>query len=146
MKNLMRDCAGHLSIPRAWILEASWTLVAVGPVEAFAALRYLRHNMHVTFGNPKQKARFSKEIYFNFHCYNKQHSSLPSPPPSMNATFSSAEGSLTGAQLSVCPGSAEGRPQVPAQLWYQANKTGEAALMGPLFYPVREETVCLKKR
>lgn len=40
-------CPDHLSISRAWVREAAWTLVAVGPVEAFAALWYLRDKMCV---------------------------------------------------------------------------------------------------
>lgn len=42
------EAVGALPIPRARIQEASWTLDAVGPVEAFAALWYLHSGITVS--------------------------------------------------------------------------------------------------
>ena len=112
----------HLPIPGARIREASWTLVAVGPVEAVAALWYLRNKMCVALWNPRQRASSSKEIstHFNLRCNHKQHQ----PPPTLRSrTCSLAGDGVARAQSPVHHRSPEGRPGLPAWPWPCDSKT-----------------------
>lgn len=127
----------HLSISWAWIWEASWTLVAVGSIEAFAALWNLKNKMRAALWNPKQSTNSSKGMHFNFHYYTK-----PFSPLLMRLSFSLAVDGMASAQLSGHHSSTEPPPlgaglaltlckwtEGGSHLWSQRSKSGKSQCM-----------------
>lgn len=133
-KVCIKDCPRHLSVPRAWIREASWTLVAVGPVEAFAAFWYLRNKICVAFETPsrvpipQRRSILISTIIINtisapnelflLKMWHGWCSAICSPPIYWGVTL--------GASLAQAPWEQDRWKLVPIE---------------PMFYPVREETV-----
>ena len=112
----------HLPVPGARIREASWALVAVWPVEAFAAFWNLKNKMHVAFLNPKQSASSSKEIHFIHFHFDYNHKQYRPPPLPRRMPFSRVDDSVACAQPSVHREPPEGCPWLPAWLWHRTSK------------------------